>query len=119
MTRESAEKHEDIIKAFISGKDIEYLDKNTNRWFSAPSPTFCVTTEYRVKPEEELIPMDFSDAERLIGKVVKDKIANFISIISAVNDNGVWLNNSNYLLYTHFFDKFEFLDGSPIGKLQK
>ena len=119
MTREGAQKHEDIIKAFTSGKDVEYFDVNADKWIDALTPIFEVKTEYRIKSEEpELTPLDFSDAERLIGKSIKSNVIRFICLITAVDSEGVWAN-SVHTSYNRLLKYYKFLDGSPIGKLQK
>lgn len=116
MTREGAIKHRDVILAYADGADIEYYDYGT--WRDTPAPQFDPRTEYRVKPKEEIIPMDFSDAERLISRNLRNKSRNFISTITAVDNEGAWINGS-YSLFSELFKYYEFLDGSPIGKLSK
>lgn len=118
MTREGAIKHKEVILAFMDGADIEYQDSDSNEWYKAPTPQFYSDTEYRVKPKEEIIPMDFSDAERLIGKVIKNKDSNSASIIVSTLRDAVYVGNFA-TSYEALFEYYEFLDGSPIGKLSK
>jgi len=51
MTREQAEKWINEITAFANGEEIEYQDKESNRWFAVHSPSWSCNTNYRVKPK--------------------------------------------------------------------
>lgn len=116
MTREGVIKHKDVILAFVEGADIEYYDFGT--WRDTPAPQFDPRTEYRVKPKEEIIPMDFSDAERLIGKVIRVRQNSNHLLITGCKYTCVTAGNYTFG-YNHLLEHCEFLDGSPIGKLAK
>lgn len=116
MTRDGAIKHKDVILAFMDGADIEYYDFGT--WRDTPAPQFDPRTKYRVKPKEEIIPMDFSDAERLIGKVIRVRIDSSLRLIESCELTNVSAGGYRYS-YKDLLNNCEFLDGSPIGKLAK
>lgn len=118
MTRDAAMKHKEVIQAFLDGEDVEYWNKYDRKWHCLSTPQFQSDTEYRVKPKEEIIPMDFSDAERLIGKTVKHKDSEEYGIITSITASVVQ-TGSYYYSYKDLMDQYEFLDGSPIGKLSK
>jgi len=46
-------KHEEIIKAWADGAQVQYLNSLTYRWEDCVdnSPTWYLDTEYRIKPE--------------------------------------------------------------------
>lgn len=116
MTRDGAIKHRDIILAYADGADIEYYDYGT--WRDTPAPQFDPRTEYRIKPKEEIIPMDFSDAERLIGKTIRVRRNSDLLLITSCEHNNVVAGAYGYS-YKDLLNYCEFLDGSPIGKLSK
>lgn len=107
-----------IGQAILDGKEIEFSSTNGFFWQQAKTPTLDFSSnDYRVKPEPAYEPFDFSDAEFLIGKVVKEKEYSNVAIISKVNRQGV-----EVFIHTSFgvlFDKFVFLDGTPCGKLKQ
>ena len=74
---------------------------------------------YRVKKEPEYQPFDFSDAESLIGKVIKSKNSKNIFLITGydVSENYFIVGNTTQNFKT-LFENCEFLDGSPCGKLK-
>jgi hypothetical protein len=44
-------KHAKFIKAWADGAEIEYFDEE---WSPASSPSWCLKTQYRIKPEEKI-----------------------------------------------------------------
>jgi len=97
MTREQALEAIKVLTHYINGGEIEFRDKGEKLWLQVSSPSFDFhLCEYRIKPEPELIPFDFSDAAFLIGdKFVGD---------SSFND---------LLKY------YTFLDGAECGKIKQ
>ena len=55
MTRESAIKHKEVIKAFIEGKDIEVMHEEDTIWSPDETPTFAYIHKYRVKPAVHML----------------------------------------------------------------
>lgn len=69
----------------------------------------------RIKPEPKCIPFDYSDADKMIGKVVKLK-SSVVGIITAVYcDESVIVGNVPYT-FKELFNDFTFFDGSVCGK---
>lgn len=118
MTRGEAEKHKDVILAFINGEEIECCFEKTGEWYDVQEPLFYENKKYRVKPKEEIIPMDFSDAERLIGKVIRVRQDSNHLLITGCEYACVTAGGYSFD-YDHILKHCEFLDGSPIGKLAK
>jgi hypothetical protein len=115
MTREQLVKHWDVIEAYKNGKEVQYSPEDITEWIDHEEPSFNLCTKYRVKPEPEYIPFDFSDAEMLIGKVIKD--FSRIYVIISVDGEGVVLYD-DHMSYTELFVLYTFLDGSKCGKLK-
>ena len=115
MTREQVIKHWDSIQAFKDGREIEYYFKNDNTWNPAPTPSFDLEIQYRIKPEPELIPFDFSDAAFLIGKVIK--CDSEIQFITQLNKNFVFAGVGQ-MDYSWLLEKYTFLDGAACGKIK-
>ena len=89
MTREAAQKHKASIKAFISGEDIEFYNKDKDEWEDTTMPAFNHSNEYRVKVKSELIPLDPTDGPRIVGAIIRHKIAteNIYSILAVGGGN--------------------------------
>jgi len=114
MTRECAKKWEKEIQAYADGKTIQaFFNKE---WKDNEEPAFLDCYEYRIKPEPKLIPYDFSDAEKLIGKVVKNKNDTYKCIIISVSKDCVYMNNNTYS-FRELLENNTYLDGSPCGKV--
>lgn len=115
MTKEQLNKHWEIIKAFKEGKTIEFLSDDEG-WLLTINPIFDIHRCYRIKPEPKLVPFDFSDAEKLINKIVKHKRSGIIYLISALSSVVIYLPSHGYIEYDALLNLFEFLDGTPCGK---
>lgn len=59
-------------------------------------------------------PYNFSHAEQLIGKAVKNKKFEVILLITEVDKSEVTLGNEKYY-FNDLLNDFTFLDGSPCG----
>lgn len=116
MTREQIKQNFEIVKAFSEGKDVQ-VKWTDGTWHDTDNPSFT-SAEYRVKPKEEIIPMDFSDAERLIGKVIRVRQDSNHLLITGCEYACVTAGGYSFG-YDHILKHCEFLDGSPIGKLSK
>ena len=57
MTRESAKKNWEIIKAFAEGAEVQFLNAD-GEWFDSPTPSFFDHLDYRIKPAIEKITED-------------------------------------------------------------
>jgi hypothetical protein len=107
-------RHKAVILAFLEGRDVQYLTI-TGEWLDDTNPTFNENSDYRIKPEPQLIPFNFSDAEMLIGRAVKSKDGKIISVITNLTINIVWLGDER-ILYDELLSDYTFLDGTPCGK---
>ena len=112
-------KHYNEIIAWANGEEIEAYSVPANTWFQTSNPTWSKDVQYRVKPKQELIPFDFSDAEKLIGKSIKIKSFKEYYIITIVYPAHIFISGHIRTEYDELFKKFEFLDGSPCGKLKE
>jgi len=70
---------------------------------------------YQIIPQKKLVPFDYSDAEYLIGKVVKQKLLFTVGIIVGVDEYKVAISNGSDT-FSDFLEYFTFLDGNPCGK---
>ena len=114
MTRESLNKHWEVIDAWRKGAEVECY--KYNKWISVDEPSWYNDYEYRVKSTPEYIPFDFTDAEFLIGKVIKCK--SEIQVITQLNKDYVFAGRGQ-MYYSRLLEKYTFLDGSPCGKLKQ
>lgn len=116
-----------LLTAISEGKQIQYDDKGN--WVDVKEGIDWYFDEgdkpsmWRIKPESQLVPFTFEDAEFLIGKVLKMKNGTtkspaFTLVISA-GDRGVALGGSSdaAIPYDALLLGCTFLDGTPCGKL--
>ena len=113
----------DVMQAFIDGKIVEFCwrseaDKFMRLRYSAWNWKEC---DYRIKKEPEYIPFDFSDAELLRGKWVKQKDKSLSSCeeaITGIDTDGIYCSEY-YTSFERLFEVFIFVDAKPCGKLKK
>ena len=117
MTRDSFNKHWEIIEAYKNGAEIEYRSPDDD-WRIVNNPVWSYYTEYRIKPTTEYVPFDFTDAEFLIGKVVKHKDLKEVDLILGVTVHSVCLSIS-CISFEDLLKNYTFLDGTPCGKLKQ
>lgn len=75
---------------------------------------------YRIKPEPKYIPFDISDAEKLIGKVVKRKGTYVLRVILEIRNSvtfQICMGKDHETNFKSLFELYTFLDGTPCGKL--
>ena len=123
MRAEQIKKFLPLLTAIAGGKTIQY--KNGFTWSDISSEAYWQFEEedepsmWRVKPESQLVPFTFEDAELLIGKAIKAKNNDvMIGLVISVLINGIYIHPNTQL--THFdylLKNFTFLDGTPCGKL--
>ena len=89
--------------------------KHSDAWHDTKEPEFHDSQDYRIKPESQLIPFDFSDAEILIGRAVKSNDGKIVSVITDLTRNTVWMSASDKS-YNELLSEFTFLNGTPCGK---
>jgi hypothetical protein len=115
MTREQLIKHWEVIEAFKNGGVVQA--KINGNFVFIENPIFDLKSEYRIKEEPKYVPFDFSDAEKLIGSVVKLKDRNLVIQITGVKDEGV-IRGQMHVSYDLLLEDYTFLDGSVCGKIQ-
>ena len=71
--------------------------------------------DYFIIPEKKIVPFDFSDAEKLIGKTIKHKDNGSIHLITNLNNHYVFCGSTSDT-YEYVYYNFTYLDGSVIGK---
>ena len=120
MTREQALEAIKVLTHYINGGEIEFRDKGEKLWLQVSSPSFDFhLCEYRINPEPELIPFDFSDAEFLIGKAIKAKDNSCINIITKVSrSRGIVLVSQSYY-FEDLLKHYTFIDGAACGKIKQ
>ena len=78
-----------LLNALAEGKTIQYLTLG-GEWKDAKINYISDFTEddepeyYRIKPESQLVPFSFEDAEFLIGKPIRSKQKNVVLLIQVV-----------------------------------
>lgn len=109
-------KHQDLIDLWEKDKTqvVQFKDDGKT-WFNCKNPLWSEDLEYRIKPKEEYVPFDFSDAKELIGERVS--VYGGFRVITRVFNGGVELGDMT-LTFKHLFDKATFLYGSKCGKLK-
>ena len=58
-------KHADVIKAWADGAEIEYRSIS-GHWLPASTPTWCVSTEFRVKPKTYKLELELTEDEAFV-----------------------------------------------------
>ena len=115
----STEEKITVMQAFVDKKKVEILINNKWEEMTISDPTWGWGVDnYRIKQEPEYIPFDFSDAENLIGKIVKHKETKSLSVITNVNPKNV-TSSGTVIHYDVLFSKYEYPDGSICGKLKQ
>lgn len=103
----------ELKEAYSQGKIIQ-VNMNSQWEDITGEPIWNGDVKYlRIKPE--YVPFDYSDADKMIGKVVKLK-SSVVGIITAVYcDESVIVGNVPYT-FKELFNDFTFFDGSVCGK---
>ena len=123
MTREVLKENWHIIEAFKNGGNIQFM--YDNKWHDTENISEINIIPHRIKPTEEYIPFDYSDAEYLIGKSVMDKYGNHYHLVLYVyaaigQDLKIELSGEDgNISALWLFNDYVFLDGSPCGKLKQ
>ena len=115
-----------VMQAFKEGKEIEFAPNSIDKiWVSCKGPDWdwdWSMYDYRIKEEPkkpEYIPFSFEDAEFLIGKAIKSKTIDVVLLIQVVYPKTVMMHGFDTISYYLLLLNWEFLDGSPCGKLKQ
>jgi len=107
-----------IMQAYCDGEAIEYTQNNQDNWKEVINPSWnWGGSKYRVKPQPQYQPFDFTDALYLIGKIVKTKNNDFVSTITGAYLNTIVIGKFN-IVYSTLLQEYLFLDDSICGKLK-
>lgn len=123
MTREEAKKAAEVMLAYTDGKNIEYYNKNLNKWVEVNDPIFnWFCDNYRIKKEPTYRP--FKNKEECWEEMQKHQPlgwlyhdSRFINIANIYNKGIVYLYGEDFdsLDYTGSFEYLKFADGTPFG----
>lgn len=131
MTKEDIAECIKVMQAYVEGKQIQYVDSETEDWADIESPIWNWDTyDYRIKPEPEYRP--FKDADECWQEMLKHQpfgwvviIENNLSIkynIQALVQDGVKSTAvltddvmSEKFPFEGVLQKFTFVDGTPFG----
>jgi len=88
----------EVMQGYLDGKIIQ--DNIYGEWtdWACPNPPLFEWTnhDYRIKPENKQVPYDFSDAERLIGRVFKHKRTSNIFLSTYINSTNINFGSISY-----------------------
>jgi len=74
---------------------------------------------WRVKQKPEYVPFTWEDREQLRGKWIKFKADNVHECcITSIFQLGISLEGNEYVDYKKLFNAYEFIDGTPCGKVK-
>lgn len=73
---------------------------------------------YRIKKEPEYVPFTFEDNKLFRNKWIRVKNCIPLTIIKCFGPKGLLNDPDNWISYEEAFNRFEFEDGTPFGKLK-
>lgn len=125
MDRNQAKALLPIIKAFSEGKEIQEFVKNytvgSDRWIDVNSIDTSDKREYRIKPEPTYRP--FANAEECWQEMLKHQPFGWVKgkgnrrsvLITACENDGVFMGRNEGWIFKDTLDLFTFADGTPFG----
>lgn len=127
MTKEDIAECIKVMQAYVEGKQIQYVDSETEDWADIESPIWNWDTyDYRIKPELEYRP--FKDADECWQEMLKHEPFGWVR--NKFNHNGVLAtiicldSRKEFRIHTNFnhgntsedmINSFIFADGAPFG----
>lgn len=123
MTRETAKKNLEIIKAFAEGKDIQMLEIDGKTWSDIKEPYFTENRDYRIKPVKldiEYVPWTVENCPLKCGDtlVLKNNPKRTLMVTGSVFSDYMLKNialNGCWTSFEEIFDNFVMADGTPCG----
>lgn len=122
MTREETADCIKVMQAYVEGKQIQYVDSETEDWTDIESPTWNWDLyDYRIMPKPQYRP--FKDADECWQEMLKhqpfgwlrEKKRNVRTQIGFMHTEGIQGTSGGSSNYKAFFDCFSFADGAPFG----
>ena len=109
--------YRELRKAFAAGKQIQHKIPAHPNWIDTYSPIWDANTEYRIKPESEYKPFEFTGGKgsSILGRKIKHKeTGELYSIIyEGKNVVGVW---GRTISYKELLEDFVFFSSNePCG----
>lgn len=112
--------YRELKEAYAKGKTLQIKTINQDWVDVSEEIELCwglKPEEYRIKPELEYIPFDFSDVEWLVGKTVRCKLGEGkVYLVISADRAGVVLGHNHYT-FAELLRNFCFLDGLSCGKI--
>ena len=123
MTRETAKKNLEIIKAYAEGKKIQMLS-DSGTWEINDNPLFMDNCEYRIKPVKldiEYVPWTVENCPLKCGDIILYKNNNNIQVLVTGTDFSEEVReralvNGNWLSFKEILEDYVMTDGTPCGE---
>ena len=108
-----------VMQGYLDGKTIQRrINYHGYNWEDIKGDPSWDQHNYEFQIKSEYIPFDFSDAENLIGNIIRYKQTKSLSVITNVNPKNV-TSSGTVIQYQDLIDKYEYTDGSICGKLKQ
>lgn len=125
-----------VMQAHLDGKLIQICDNFQNNFRDCSVPLWnWVNNDYRIKPEPKYRPYESTEemiedfVKRFVHKDipkyarpfiwVRGKYTPFDFVITVYGKEAVFFNIGSRHELKQLFEEFEYLDGTPVGKLVK
>ena len=108
-----------MIYSYLNGERVQI--KIISTWHDVTSISVFnnFNNEFRIYTEPKLVPFTFEDVDLLIGKAVKSKSKDIITLIQVLYPKNVMMHGFDTVSYYCLLQNWEFIDGSPCGKYIK
>ena len=137
MTKEDIAECIKVMQAYVEGKQIQYVDSETEDWADIESPIWNWDTyDYRIKPEPKYRP--FKDADECWQEMLKHEPFGWIKekgnkpsyeLLACISENnessvgfasygsavGMGVTVRSNCEFSKTFNGFTFADGAPFG----
>lgn len=125
MTREETAERIKVMQSYVDGKQIQYMEGDSDVWHNIEESDWYPNLEYRVKPAPNF--RSFKDAEECWQEMLNHqpfgwvlflgsiKNLRFRACISAVYNTTVEISDRPQYDFKDAFEGFTFADGTPFG----